>query len=262
MGDRKMLFGYDLTEIDARLVENMKITKSVFPEEIKLIEKGLILMRDLGSVSEEASKVYKINPNMFANFNLYARNRQLLLSAYTSCLFSAYGTAFVLMRTILENNNLIRLFNKEPTSAYEWLPEDQQKRFTPEIQEKYSKAGKHNRTFNPTPVTSLVFGDIKNRQIEKEMTKFYGQLCNYTHPNFSGWKELVAVKGDIEVIQNMPAFLPVTAENVIGVLLFSMILTFKGFVETFKGYLIGYGDRLLNWNDEVLKIMVRYTKVE
>lgn len=257
-----MLFGYDLTEIDARLIENMKTTKSVFPDEIKLIERGLILMRDLGGVSKEASKVYKINPNMFANFNLYSRNRQLLLSAYTSCLFSAYGTAFVLMRTILENNNLIRLFNKEPTSAYEWLPEGQQKRFAPEIQEKYGKAGKQNRTFDAFPVTNLVFGDIKNRQIEREMNKFYGQLCNYTHPNFTGWKELVSVKGDIEVIQNMPAFKPVTAENVIGCLLFSMILTFAGFVETFKGYLSGYADRLLNWNDEALKIMVRYTKVE
>ena len=155
MGDSKMLFGYDLTEIDERMASNMNTTKSVFPDEIKLIEKGLILMRDLGSISEAASKVYRSHPNMYANYNLFARNRQLLLSAYTSCLFSAYGTAFVLMRTILENNNLIRLFNKEPTSAYEWLPENQQKRFTPEIQEKYGKAGKQNRTFDPMPVTSL-----------------------------------------------------------------------------------------------------------
>lgn len=257
-----MLFGYNLTQIDERLVNNLKTTKAVFPQEIQLIELGLSLMRDLTKITDEASKDYPKAPNMFANHNLFARNRQLLLNAYVSCLFSSYGTAFVILRTVLENNNLIRLFNKNPQSAYEWLPEEQQQRFMPEIREKFGKAGKHNMTFKPMPVTTLVFGDINNPQIEKEMTKFYGQLCNYTHPNFIGWKELVAIKGDVEIIQNMPSFSSTSGENVVGVLLFSMILTFKGFVETFKGYLVEFADRLMEWNNAFLKIMVRYTKVE
>jgi hypothetical protein len=35
-----MLFGYNLTQIDERLVNNLKTTKAVFPQEIQLIESG------------------------------------------------------------------------------------------------------------------------------------------------------------------------------------------------------------------------------
>jgi hypothetical protein len=257
-----VLFGYSLTEIDERLMSNLKTTKSVFPDEIKLIESGMLLFRDVTKITDEASKDYTKNPNMFANHNLFARNRQLLLNAYISCLIGSYGTAFVILRTVLENNNLIRFFNKKPQCAYEWLPKEQQQKFDPEIQKKFGISGKVNATFDPMPVTKLVFDDKTNPQIEKEINKFYGQLCNYTHPNFTGWKELVAYKGDIGVIQNMPTFLTVTAENVVGVLLFSMIFTFKAFVETFKGYLIEYADQLMRWNNDFVRIMTRYTNVE
>ena len=199
---------------------------------------------------------------MYANHNLFARNRQLLLSAYICCLHASYGTSFVILRTALENNNLIRLFNKNPQLAFEWLPKDEQLKFEPEIQKRYGTRGKKNETYDPMPVTDLVFDDKTKPEIRKELKKFYGQLCNYTHPNFTGWKELIAYKGDVGIIQNMPTFSPVTGENVIGVLLFSMILTFKAFIETFKGYLIGYANQLMQWNDDFIKIMTRYTKVE
>jgi len=257
-----MLFGNSLNEIDERLSSNLKKTKSVFPDEIQLIESGMLLMREVTQITDVASKEYPKAPNMYANHNLFARNRQLLLSAYISCLHASYGTSFVILRTVLENNNLIRLFNKNPQLAFDWLPKEEQLKFDQEIQKRYGASGKINETYNPIPVNNLVFDDKTKPEIGEELKKFYGQLCNYTHPNFTGWQELIAYKGDIGVIQNMPTFSPDTGETVIGVLLFSMILTFKAFVETFKGYLIGYANQLMQWSDNSIKIMMRYTKVE
>ena len=257
-----MLFGNSLNDINERLSSNLKTTKSVFPDEIKLIESGMLLLREVTKITGEASKEYPKAPNMFANHNLFARNRQLILNAYVCCLHASYGTSFVILRTVLENNNLIRLFNKNPQLAFEWLPKEQQKKFDQEVQKRFGASGKKNQTYDPMPVTDLVFGDMTNRKIKKELNKFYGQLCNYTHPNSTGWKELVAYKENFEVIQNMPTFSPVTGENVIGVLLFSMILTFRAFVETFEGYLMEYADQLIQWQNDFLKIMTRYTKVE
>lgn len=257
-----MLFGNSLTDVDKRLMDNLKMTKSVFPDEVKLIESGMKILKEVTAITEDASKDYPKTPNIFVNHNLFARNRQLLLNAYISCLTGSYGTAFVILRTVLENNNLMRLFNKNPQSAYEWLPKEQQQRFDPSIQKKFGISGKSNETFDAYPVAKLVFGNRPNPAIKKELDKFYGQLCNYTHPNFAGWKELVTSKGNTEFIQNIPAFVTVSAENVIGVLLFSMLLTFKAFVETFKGYLIEYAGMLMQWNNDCVKIMMRYTNVE
>ena len=104
-----------------------------------LIELGLALMRDITQITEEASKEYPKKPNLYANHNLFSRNRQLLLNAYFCLLASSYGTEFVLLRTVLENNNLMRLFNKNHQLAFEWLPTEKQKRFTAEIQLSYGK---------------------------------------------------------------------------------------------------------------------------
>ena len=139
------LFGSDITEVENRLFENMKKTKAVFPEEIRRIEWGLALMRDLTQITKDAIKDYQTKPNLFTNHNLYSRNRQLLLNAYFCLLSSSYGTEFVILRTVLENNNLMRLFNKSPQYAFEWLSEDVQKRFPKETQIKYGKSGKHDK---------------------------------------------------------------------------------------------------------------------
>src|SRR3990170_1588522 len=116
------LFGSSLTEVESRLFENLKKTKAIFPEETRRIEWGLSLMRDLTQIAKEASKEYPRKPNLYVNHDLFARNRQLLLNAYVCLLFSSYGTQFVILRTVLENSNLMRLFNKKPQCAFEWLP--------------------------------------------------------------------------------------------------------------------------------------------
>ena len=128
------LFGAELSDIESRILENAKKNKAVFPDEIKQIEAGLTLIRNLTQITKEASKEYPDKPNYSTNHELFARNRQLLLNAYVSLLFSSYGTQFVILRTVLENNNLMRLFNKNPQYAFEWLPVNLQKRFTKQVQ--------------------------------------------------------------------------------------------------------------------------------
>ena len=106
-----ILFSSKLFEVESRLFDNIKKTKSIFPEETQKIEFGLALMRDLTQITQNAVDDYRTKPNLYANHNLFARNRQLLLNAYFCLLSSSYGTEFVILRTVLENNNLMRLFN-------------------------------------------------------------------------------------------------------------------------------------------------------
>ncbi len=113
-----MLFSATLAEVENRLLENMEKTKSVFPEETRSIEAGLGLMFKITTISKDAVKEYPEKPNFPANHNLFARSRQLLLQAYICCLSSSYGTEFVILRTVLENNNLMRLFNEKPELAF------------------------------------------------------------------------------------------------------------------------------------------------
>jgi hypothetical protein len=232
-----ILFGYKLKVIELRLFDNLKKTKGVFPEETGHIEAGLELMRKLTTITKEASKEYPYKPNLYANHNLFARNRQLSLNAYTSLLFSSYGTEFVIIRTILENNNLMRLFNKNPQFAFELLPENLQKRFTEETRNKYGETGASEKYFDPKFVRAKVFGEQKKAKVRDDIDAYYSDLCNYTHPKFQGWKELIFIDDDEqEKIQNMPMFRDDTAELGVGVALFTMQATFKAIAETFRGY--------------------------
>jgi hypothetical protein len=255
-----ILFGSKLQIVELRIIDNLRKTKEVFPEETGHIEVGLELMGNLTTVTKEASKEYPNKPNLFANHNLFARNRQLSLNAYTSLLFSSYGTEFVIVRTILENNNLMRLFNKNPQFAYEWLPENLQKRFAEEIRTKYGETGAKEKYFDPKFVRAKVFGEQKKTKIRDDIDAYYSDLCNYTHPKFEGWKELVFIEDEQEKIQNMPMFREDTAELGVGVALFTMQTTFKSIVETFRGYWHheNLAFELTEWQSKNLTILPRY----
>ena len=252
------LFGLKLSEVESRLFDNIKKTKSIFLEETQMIEFGLALMRDLTQVTQDAVKDYKTRPNLYANHNLFARNRQLLLNAYLCLLCSSYGTQFVILRTVLENNNLMRLFNKNPQYAFEWLSKEKQKRFAKETQMKYGKSGKPNRIFKARWVRKQVFNEIEKEKVRSGIKKFHSELSNYTHPNFSGWQELVVQKGESEVILNMPRFLSNNADKAVGITLWLTQLSFKTFVETFKDYPCGFDDQLQEWQGNFNKLIFRY----
>ena len=257
------LFGVKLADVESRLFENLKMTKGVFPEETLHLEVGLALMRDLTQITEEAVKEYPKKPNLFTNHNLFARNRQLLLNAYVSLLFSSYGTQFVILRTVLENNNLMRLFNKNPQYSFEWLSKEIQNRFPPETRLKYGKSGKHDREFKPTFVRENVFDVLGKEKVRSDIKEFYDQLCNYTHPNFLGWREIVIKQPEeVEIILNMPRFQEATADSAVGIALFLTQATFKSFVDTFKGYLAGFAHQLREWQEKNRRLMLRYVPTE
>jgi len=238
------LFGTKLSDIESRLFENAKKNRAVFPEEIKQIETGLRLLRGLTKITKEASKDYPNKPNYSANHELFARNRELLLNAYVSLLFSSYGTHFVILRTVLENNNLMRLFNKNPQFAFWWFPRRMQKRFTKEVQIKFCKQGKEKET------------------IRDEIKEFYSQLCDYTHPNYAGWKELVVQKEGVEMILNVPNFSLKESENATGIYLFLMQGTLKGFVETFRDYLQEFASQLNTWQEKNKPLLQRHRETD
>jgi len=253
-----ILLGKVLSKVESRLFDNIEKTKSIFPDETQRIAFGLALMRDLTQVSRDAVNDYKTRPNLFANHNLFARNRQLLLNAYFCLLCSSYGTEFVILRTVLENNNLMRLFNINPQYAFEWLPKEKQKRFSKETQLKYDKSNISNRTFKPPFVRKHIFNEVGKKKVRIEIAKFHDQLSNYTHPNFLGWQELVGQREEGEIMLNMPRFLWKNAETAMGITLYVMQLSFKTFVETYKNYVGGFADHLKEWQENYNKLIVRY----
>jgi hypothetical protein len=185
------LFGNTLEVVELRLESNMKKTKGIFPEEVSQLETGLELMRNLTKEFQDVANEYPKKPYLYTNHNLFSRNRQLLLNAYTSLLFSSYGTEFVILRTVLENNNLMRLFTKEPQYAFEWLPKLQQERFPEETKIKFGQSGRAERRFKAEFVRNGLYGEQGKEKVLSDIEKFYSDLCNYTHPNHKGWQELV-----------------------------------------------------------------------
>jgi hypothetical protein len=253
------LFGANLAEVEARLMENQKKTKEDFPEETLTIEFGLALLRDLTLISKDTLKDYQTKPNLFTNLNLFARNRQLLLNGYFCTLSSSYGTQFVILRTVFENNNLMRYFNKKPQCAFKWLSKEIQERFPEETKLKFGTSGKYDVKFHPTTVREKVFEGTGNEKVRSELETFYHQLCDYTHPNFMGWRELVIPqKNGVEIILNMPRYEEKTAKLAVGLLLFSINLTFKAYVLTFKNYLVVFLDQLKEWNDNYTRLIAKY----
>lgn len=251
------LFGLQLSDVESILLSNVRKTKSVFPDETQLIEFGLTLMTKLTQISKDAIRDYWNNPNLVANHNLFARNRQLLLNAYICGLNSSYGTQFIILRTVLENNNLMRYFNKHPQHAFEWFSQEMQQRFAKDVKARYGSSKESNQTFNPRTVTESVFS-IRKGRVKKEIEEFYGQLCNYTHPNFLGWQELVGKRGETEIIQNMPQFSPNNSDKSIGMMLYLMQLSFKTFVDTFREYLSEFARDLNLWQNNYNRLIPRY----
>jgi hypothetical protein len=250
-------FGFKLTDLESILFKNTKKTKSIFPDETQLIEFGLELMIRLTQITKDHIEDFWNEPNLVANYNLFARNRQLLLNAYICVLNSSYGTEFVILRTVLENNNLMRFFNKYPQHAFDWFSHEMQERFPEDIKSRYSISGRKNETFSFKPSTNNIF-DVGKEKVKEGILDFYGQLCNYTHPNFLGWRELIGKQDETEFIFRAPQFSINNSENSIGITLYLMQLSFKTFVETFRNYLNGFVGELNYWQENYNKLIYRY----
>ena len=239
------------------MFENSAKTRYAFPDETKLIEFGLKLMWDLTDITTKAEEDFAENPNLFTNTNLFGRNRQLLTNAYSCMLHAYYGTQLANLRVVQENNNLMRLFNLSHRKAFTWITKEKQKEFSPKLQSKFKgcKASKH---FKPSSVIRAIFKDEKQRKAKKNTAEIYGELCDYTHPNFLGWQELMGLKGSHEVLLELPYFVAENTDNSLKVMLYLMQYSIKNFVETFKPYLDGYIGELNEWQERYNKIMPKY----
>lgn len=178
------------------MLENSAKTKAVFSEETSLIEFGLKLMWDSTNITQKAQKDFVENPNRVANTNLFGRNRQFLTNAYSCMLFATYVTQFVDLRVVLKNNNLMRLFNFSHRQAYAWLDKDKQNEFSPKIQNRYKKC-KTRKHFGPSSVLKKIHKKTGHNKAKINTAKIYGQLCDYTQPNFLGWQELMGIQGQM-----------------------------------------------------------------
>ena len=253
-----VLFTKRLSEIESRLLENTKKTSFVFSDEMRVIEEGLLLMTELTKVSAIAISDYKRKPHLFTNHNLFARNRELLLNCYICILTSSYGTHNVIARTVLENNQLMRLFRKNDYKAFEWLSKEAQSRFPRETQEEYGKSKLTSQIFKARVVRKIAFYG----QVRSEIQKLYKKLSDYTHPNYEGWKHLVYGIGDKDYVLRTPRFVDKITDGIIGLTVYLIKLSIKEFVETFRPYLKEYPNLAVmsdKWQKDSNQILSRHT---
>jgi hypothetical protein len=253
-----VLFTKRLSGIESRLLENIKKSTFVFSDEIVVIEKGLLLMVELTKISATAISDYKISPHLFTNHNLFARNRELLLNCHFCVLTSSYGTHNVIARTILENNQLMRLFRKNDYKAFEWLSKEAQGRFPQATQRKYGRSKLSSQEFWPSDVRRIAF----DGQVRSEIKKLYEQLCDFTHPNYEGWKHLIYQIGDKDYVLRTPRFVDKITDGTINLTVYLIKLSIKEFVETFRSYLKEHpslAEKLEKWQKDSNQILFRHT---
>jgi len=173
-------------------------------------------------------------------------------------LFATYGTQFVNLRVVLENNNLMRLFNFSHRQACAWLDKNKQNEFSLKIQSRFKKC-KSRKHFGPSSVLKKIHKKTGHINAKINTAKIYGQLCDYTHPNFLWWQELMGIQGSNEVLLDLPVFLGENTDNSLKVMLYLILYLFKTFVETFNIYIDVYTtDQLTEWQEKYNKIMPKY----
>ena len=67
--------------------------------------------------------------------------------------------------------------------------------------------------------------------------RFYSLLCDYTHPSFKGWAELLMKNGDGVYIPWHPNFNASYASECIGLIGYITIQSVRGYLTTFKEWL-------------------------
>lgn len=187
-------------------------TEDIFPEETRLIRASTNLMRRMTRVSKDAVKEFSKKRNLQAIINLFARNRELVHFSMVCLMNGGYAITKILSRAALENTLCIRLFNKKPELAKEWFtnPEEFRKEWTPQkIRDELFKEGS---------------------SLWNSYNKFYWKLCDYSHPSFKGWSELVYDKS----ILWHPVFNEDYASECIGLSFFIIVQSLQQFTEAFK----------------------------
>jgi hypothetical protein len=194
-------------------------TERVFPEETILLRAGLNFMRRVTAVSNQAVAQYDKHPNLRAVLDLFCRNRDLVHFSIVCMVNGGYAETKILSRVALENFLLIRLFNLQPSLAEDW----------------FSDPDGFRKKWRAEKIRKAVFKDIPKRI--DSYSQFYWLLCDYTHPSFRGWIELMKKKENGIYIGYCPAFNPDYASECMGFVCWIIIQSLKGYLDAFKEWL-------------------------
>jgi len=217
-------------------------TWKVFPEEEKLLLASTNLMRRMTSISKEAVAEMKSQAALSAVMNLFARNRELVHFAIVCLMNGGYASTKVLSRAALENALYMRLFNKKPDLAKKW----------------FTNPEKFRENWTPQRVRDELFK--KGTRIWDSYNRFYWILCNYSHPSFKGWGELIhETKG----ILWCPVFNKDYADECIGQIFFIIAQTLPPFILEYTKWLPrSLTEELRNLGTQVSQMVRRHFQVK
>jgi len=199
-------------ETDLINMHIVNFTQKVFPDETKFMLASTNLMRRVTGISKDAIKEFSVKPNLPAVMNLFARNRELVHFSIICLMNGGYAPTKILSRVALENILCMRLFNEKPDLAKEWSDNPEQFR----------------KKWTPKKIRNVLFPRASS--LQEAYTEFYSKLCDYTHPSFKGWSEQISEKG----ILWRPIFNPDYASQCIGLIFFTIVQSFKQFIDSFK----------------------------
>lgn len=190
-------------------------TEKIFPDEIGLILTSTNLLRRLTTVSKEAFNEISAKPELFAIFNLFARNREIVHFSTVCMMNGGYATTKILLRAALENTLSMRLFRKKPELAKTWL----------------ANPDKFREKWKPQRIRDELF--TKDSSLWKSYNYFYWRLCDYAHPSFRGWAELYY---DRSILWH-PIFNKDYVSECVGLIFFIVVHTLQQFAEAFRIWL-------------------------
>lgn len=228
----------ELKYLYARLDDNYMSTKADFAQEVCASERLIEYMRTILDGWDMDAPTLDSRPDLQTSVILFARNRQLFLSAYDLFMSGCYGSSLCLLRIMLENTNLMRLFQTNPKEAVSWT---------------------NGHLFDAHPTVKAAH-ESKPKLGEKYY-KLHAQLSNYVHPHTAGWNELFVPSSKGSGIQNMPTYRKAIAQEVWGILLLLGLRTVTEFVGVFKSNMamIKAIDGL-GVDKEVSKILRKYSQ--
>lgn len=198
----------------------VKRTEKIFPDEIKLIPANTNLMRRVTSISKDSIDEISMKPNLSAVFNLFARNRDLVHFSVLCLMNGGYASTKVLSRAALENTLCMRLFNKKPELAEIW----------------FSNPDKFRNEWKPHEIRKELFSE-ESSSLWDSYSRFYWQLCDYSHPSSKGWSEIIYEDVHIRKLLWRPVFNDDFASECIGLIFFIIVQSLKPFTEAFSKWL-------------------------
>jgi hypothetical protein len=222
----------------------MRKTEGIFPDEIRLLLKSTNYMRRVTRVAEVAIPTFDKQPYLRAVMDLFCRNRELSHFSVVCLLNGGYAETKILSRVAMENYLLIRLFNLKPELSELW----------------FSNPEAFRKQWEPKKIRKTLFGNSPTKL--EGYQKHYSALCDYSHPSFKGWIELMKRVDDSILIASSPEFNADYASECIGLIFYAVIQSVKGFRVAFEQW---YTQELRLEEDTLMKkvfeMVTRYFEV-